>query len=180
MNTVKPSHHIKRSHLFERTLPLFLVIVTAIVVVFQAQILLQVREDLSAMRAEIAMIETQSATGADFAPFAALEQNCTDCHSERRFTRMHGSSSDIAHVIQFMEAQPDVELSERDVQRIHSSIALLKCVSCHDDARLKSMAGLSPERQREIIDLMVAKPGAAISEDEARAIEKAIQSLQGF
>jgi len=176
----KPSHHIQRSHLFERTLPLFLAIITAIIVVFQAQILLELRSEVAALKETVTLQNETLTAGQAIEPFAALDENCTKCHTERRFTGFHGSENDIGAMISHMEVNEDVNLSQQDVDRIHKSIQFLKCVSCHDEGPLKKMASMSSAKRFQIIDQMRNKPGAAISDEDARAIERAIQDIQGF
>ena len=179
----KPSHHIKRSHLFERTLPLFLVIVTAIIVVFQAQILLEVRSEIAELKVAVLAHDEVCGSVPSIEPFAALEENCTTCHSERRFTGFHGGhgTDDITTMISHgKNGNMGLALSPTDVDRVHDSILLLHCVKCHDEGSIKALAGMSSAKRLQVIEKMREKPGANISDEETRTIERAIQDLQGF
>ncbi|MBU1921016.1 hypothetical protein KKG66_09230 [bacterium] len=161
-------------------MPLFLVVITAIIVVFQAQILLEVRSELAGLKETIALQNEVFTTDQAMEPFAPLEENCTRCHSERRFAGFHGSDKDIGAMISHMEMNEELELSQFDVDRIHKSIQFLKCVSCHGEENLKTMAGMSSAKRLEVVERMRTKPGANISDEDARAIERAIQNIQGF
>lgn len=171
-----------KPHLIERTLPLFLLIIVAIVIVFQAQIMLGLQSETEQVAATQAMTTQETAPATDQAvkPFAALDENCTRCHSERRFTGFHGKEGDVDAMISHMEMNSDVSFSQAEVERIHDSIVSLKCVQCHSEDRLQKMAGMSKEEQLNTIERMRKKPGANISESEVKAIERAIQNIQGF
>lgn len=168
------------SHLFERTLPLFLAMITAIVVVFIAQLNLDMKKEIGELRQALSTVQAETAAGPAVEPFGILEEKCTDCHAERRFTQVHGTSADIAHVMKFMESMPDVDLSEKDVQKIHGSLQLLACAQCHDEQTIKEVAALSPDRQRAIIERMASKPGSGISLDDVSDMQRAFQAIQGF
>lgn len=178
----KASNNKSKPHLVERTLPLFLLIIVSIIIVLQAQIMLGLQSETE-RASEAAGISSQDAAlavGQTVKPFAALDENCTRCHSERRFAGFHGKEDDVSAMISHMEMHSDVELSQTEVDRIHDSIVSLKCVKCHSEDRLQEMAGMSKEEQFQTIERMRGKPGANISATEVKAIERAIQNIQGF
>lgn len=169
-----------QSHLFERMLPFLLRIVTAIVVVFIAQILLDVRAQLMDMKAAFQKMEEERIKSVTFQPFKPLRENCTDCHNERRFMGIHGGDTEIGNIIKFMDQMPDVHLSPQDVQKIHGSLELLKCAKCHDESQLKILGTMSAQRQREIIERMSKKSGAEILPEDIDKIQRALLEIQGF
>lgn len=168
------------SHLFERLLPFLLIIVTALVVVFMAQILLDVRAELIEVKVALQKMEEERIKSVSLQPFNTLQENCTDCHNERKFMGIHGGDAEINNIIKFMEQMPDVHLSPQDVDKVHGSLTLLKCAKCHDEGQLQVLASLNSARQREIIERMSKKTGSNISQDEVAKIQKALLEIQGF
>jgi cell division protein FtsL len=169
-----------KNHLFSRLLPFLLTIVTAIIVVFIAQILLDVKAELLEVKATLRKMEEEKIKSASFQPFKAIQENCTDCHNERRFMGIHGGDTEINNIIKYMEQMPDVHLSPQDVEKVHGSLSLLKCAKCHDESQLQILASLNSARQREIIERMSKKSGSDISPDEVGQIQKAMLEIQGF
>lgn len=167
-------------HLFERTLPLFLAIVTAIVVVFQSQLTMRLSSEIAELKSQITAVKPETRTTGGVRPFAALEQQCTSCHSERRFMGMHGSASELENVVRHMESMPGAHLTPSDKDVIHGSLRLLQCTRCHDESVFQSLAALNIREQRATIERMTAKSGTAASEDEIQAIQRGFQSIQGF
>jgi cytochrome c553 len=161
-------------------LSIFLAVITTIVVVFLAQLVLDMKSELGEIKTTLATLRTESATKIGVEPFRALEASCTNCHSERRFVGIHGSSSELKQMINKMEALPDAHISAQDRDKIHASLQLLQCVRCHDDQALKKLATLKRERQREIINKMAEKPGSEIPPEAAEEIMRAYQNIQGF
>jgi hypothetical protein len=169
-----------KNHLFSRILPFLLAIITTIIVVFMAQILLDVKAELMEVKASLKKMEEEKIKSVTFQPFKPIQENCTDCHNERKFMGIHGGDAEINSIINFMEQMPDVHLSPQDVEKVHGSLALLKCVKCHDESQLQVLASLNSARQREIIERMSKKSGSNISSDEIDQIQKAMLEIQGF
>lgn len=167
-------------HFFERTLPLFLAIVTAIVVVFQAQLTMRLSTELAVLKTQITAMKPAAKTGGEVHPFAVLEQQCTSCHSERRFMGIHGTGSELENVMRHMENMPGAHLSPTDKDKIHNSLRLLQCTRCHDEGIFQSLAALNPREQRATIERMTTKMGSPASEEEINAIQRGFQSIQGF
>ncbi len=169
-----------KNHLFSRLLPFLLTIVTTIIVVFIAQILLEVKAELKEVKATLQKMEDEKIQSVTFQPFKSIQENCTDCHSERKFMGIHGGEGEISNIIQYMQQMPDAHLSPSDVEKVHGSLALLKCVQCHDENQLQVLASLNSARQREIIERMSKKSSSKISADELSQIQKALSEIQGF
>jgi hypothetical protein len=64
--------------------------------------------------------------------------------------------------------------------KIHSSLQLLRCATCHGEDRLRSLALKTPEERMETIQKMASKPGSNLSPDELRSIQAGFQQLWGF
>jgi hypothetical protein len=169
-----------KNHLFNRLIPFLLTIVTAIMVVFIAQILLDVKAELQEVKSALRKIEEEKIKSVTFQPFKAIQENCTDCHSERKFMGIHGGEEEISSIIKYMQQMPDAHLSPNDVEKVHGSLALLKCAQCHDESQLQVLASLNSARQREIIERMSKKSGSNISQGEVDKIQKALLEIQGF
>jgi hypothetical protein len=169
-----------KTHLFNRFLPLLLAIITTIVVIFMAQILLDVKAELKEVKTAMRNLEQEKISNVSFKPFTALEENCTSCHNERKFMGIHGGEAEITSVIKFMEQMPDVHLSSQDVDKIHGSLSLLRCVKCHDEEQLKILGTLSSAKQKEVIEKMSKKRGAGILPEDIDQIQLTLLKVQGF
>jgi len=108
------------------------------------------------------------------------EEKCTSCHTERRFAGEHSSKGQIEAALAHMKAMPDATFTEDDMAKIHSSLQLLRCASCHGEEQLRLLALKSPEQRMDVIRRMAAMPGSNISPDEAESIQRAYQQLFGF
>jgi hypothetical protein len=169
-----------KNHLFSRLLPFLLTIVTTIIVVFIAQILLDVKADLKEVKATLQKMEDEKIQSVAFQPFGALQENCTDCHNERKFMGIHGGEDEISNIIKFMEQMPDFHLSPQDVEKVHSSLELLKCIKCHDAEQLNMLGTMSAARQRELIERMAKKSGSEILSEDVKLIQQNLHNIQGF
>ena len=167
-------------HLFERLLPFFLIIVIAIVVVFVAQILLDVRNELREVKSALAKIESEKVKNVTFQPFKVLEENCTSCHSDRKFMGIHGTDTEITGIIQFMEQMPEVHLTPEDIDKVHNSLSLLKCVKCHDEQQMQILGVMNTSRQREILERMSKKSSGKILPEEIAQLQRILHKVQGF
>lgn len=169
-----------KTHLFNRFLPLLLAIITTIVVIFMAQILLDVKAELKEVKTTLLKMEQEKISSASFKPFSVLEENCTGCHNERKFMGIHGGEAEITNVIKFMEQMPDVHLSPQDADKIHGSLELLKCVKCHDEGTIKKLGMMSVSKQRDIIERMGKKRGSGILSEDVNKIQQSLLKVQGF
>jgi hypothetical protein len=169
-----------KNHLFSRLLPFLLTIITAIIVVFIAQILLDVKGELKEVKTAMRNMEQEKIRSASFKPFAVLEENCTSCHNERKFMGIHGNESEITNIIQFMDKMPDVHISPQDVDKIHGSLHLLKCVKCHEEDQLRILGAKSISEQRDVLERMSKKSGAKILSEEIDHIIQTLLQVQGF
>lgn len=169
-----------KNHFFSRLLPFLLTIVTTIIVLFVAQILVGIKAELNEVKATLQKMEEEKIKNVSFQPFKPLQENCTDCHSERRFMGIHGGDTEINNIISFMTQMPDVHLSPQDLEKVHGSLVLLKCTNCHDEQQIKVLGTMSAEKQREIIIRMSKKRGSNISPDEVNQLQKALLDIQGF
>lgn len=169
-----------KNHFINRLLPFLLIIVTTIIVVFITQILLGIKTELNEVKTTLKKMEEEKVKNVTFQPFKPLQENCTNCHNERKFMGIHGGDAEINNIINFMAQMPDVHLSPQDVEKVHGSLVLLKCANCHEEEQLKALGTMSAEKQLEIIGRMSKKSGSNISPDEANQIQKALLEIQGF
>jgi hypothetical protein len=170
---------VPKSIEFRDVLSTFLIVVIAVVVVFGVQLLLQVQDHLTGLRAEVRSLQTQLVTQRKAEPFRVLQDNCTQCHSERRFTKPH-SDSELMNIIQRMDDLPDFEISAKDKDVVHGALETLKCVRCHEDEALKKVINMDSERQREIVERMRKQPDSDITREAAADILKSMQQIQGY
>src|SRR5512142_1632268 len=91
---------------FREVLLTFLLVVIAVVSVFGVQILLQLKSDLTDLKSKTLSTQAQLVSQRNPEPFRVLNENCTQCHNERRFTRAH-ADSELSDAIPRIEALPD-------------------------------------------------------------------------
>lgn len=157
----------------------FLVVLNAILTMLLCGLVRDTRHDVNALRDVLA-------TKQDLVNVAApkltmsQEENCTSCHTERRFAGEHNVRGQIETALAHMEKMPDVPFSREDTARIHASLQLLRCAKCHDADQLRQLAIKSPAERIRNIREMAAKPGSGISPDEVAAILKSYEQLTGF
>lgn len=169
-----------KNHLFSRLLPFLFTIISTIIVVFVAQILIEVKSEVKDIKAALNKMEEEKISSVSFQPFQILEENCTDCHSERKYMGIHGGDAEISGIIKSMEKMPDAHLSPERIDKIHSSLTLLKCVHCHGDEQLKQLCAVSPARQRELIEKMSKESKSEILPEDIKQIQQALLKIQGF
>ena len=167
-------------HLIERLLPFLLIIVIAIVVVFVTQILLDVRNELKEVKTTLLRIESEKIKSASFQPFKVLEENCTNCHSDRKFMGIHGTDTEITGIMHFLEKMPDVHLTSEEIDKVHSSLSLLKCVKCHDEQQIQILGAMNLTMQREILQRMSKKSSGKILPEEIEQLQRILLKVQGF
>jgi len=164
---------------FRDVLLTFLTVIIAVVMILGIQLLLQVRSDLAELKSSVPALRSQVVSQRVADPFRVLDEQCTQCHSERRFSRPH-SNAELIGIIQHMEALPDFEISAKDKDIIHGSLEMLRCVRCHEDDVLKGVISMPTDRQREIVERMRRQPGSDISRFSAADILKAMRQIQGY
>ena len=167
-------------HLVERLLPFLLLIVIAIVIAFVAQILLDVRNELKEVKSTLVRIENEKIKSVSFQPFKVLEENCTNCHSDRKFMGIHGTDTEITGIIKFLEKMPDVHLTSEEIDKVHNSLSLLKCVKCHDEQQMQILGTMNTTMQREILERMSKKSSGKILPEEIAQLQRILLKVQGF
>lgn len=160
----------------------FVIIATAIVLVFACSIMMSLRAEVKALKDQLATKEDLVAVKTAGMNLSFTQEKCTRCHTERRFAGDHanGTKKGIAQMIHNMEAQPDVKLSHADVRKIHASLNLMKCASCHSAEEVKKLALMTDAEQTAVIRTMQRTPGSKISPDEIDDIKASFQVLMGF
>lgn len=109
-----------------------------------------------------------------------LENSCTGCHAENKFSSVHGSESDMLAMIERMQKQAGSHIDPNDVTVIHASLELLQCNSCHDEQTVRKLALKSSEEQTAVVREMLKKANAPAGDEEVRRIERSYQQLYGF
>jgi len=108
------------------------------------------------------------------------EEKCTGCHTERRFAGEHNVRGEIETALAKMKALPDTGLTDEDLAKVHASLTVLRCATCHGAEKLRMLALKTPAERMEVIREMIAKPGSNLTADEAEAIERSYEQLLGF
>ena len=163
-----------------RVLTTFATMAITILVIFQISLLMNLRAEVSSLEKVLATKEDVVAVRTAGVDLSFEQQKCTRCHTERRFAGEHTSKNELTQVIQRMERHPDVNLTHKDMEKIHASLTLLKCASCHSSEQIKMLALLSQDAQTAKIREMQRKPGSRISPDEVKGIQESFHILVGF
>ena len=163
-----------------RILTTFVAMATAVLVVFACSVLMSLRAEVKGLKDVLATKSDLVAVKTAGLNLSVEQGACTKCHTERRFAGEHGSKNEITQVIKRMEAQPDVRLTHKDMQRIHASLTLMKCATCHSSDEIKRLALMTGSEQTATIRSMQRKPTSGISPDEIEDIRDSFQLLMGF
>jgi hypothetical protein len=75
---------------------------------------------------------------------------------------------------------PDAHFTDQDMAKIHASLSLLRCKSCHSEEKLRLLALKSPEERMAVIQRMALQPGSNLNPDEVESIHTSYQQLFGF
>jgi hypothetical protein len=108
------------------------------------------------------------------------EERCTSCHAERRFAGEHNVPGEMESALSHMKAMPDAHFTDQDMAKIHASLSLLRCKSCHSEEKLRLLALKSPEERMAVIQRMALQPGSNLNPDEVESIHTSYQQLFGF
>ncbi len=163
-----------------RVVTTFVVLATAVLVVFACSILMDLRSDVAGLKDVLATKNDLVAVQTAGLDLSFQQRKCTTCHTERRFAGEHGTKDELVRVIKAMEQKPDMHLTHQDIQKIHSSLTLLKCATCHSSDQIKKLALMTDAEQTATIRKMQRKPGSNISPDEVQEIKDSFHLLLGF
>ncbi len=159
---------------------LLISLLTAVVVVLVANVVIGNNARLTAIEASLATAQEESQFRTAVDPFGILDDNCVACHTDRRFLEPHTGSLEALAVIKRMSDHPDAVITPAELDKIHASLVMLKCVQCHDEGNLMKFSGMNPAQQRVTLRNMMEMPGANITTEDARVILEGLHSIQGF
>ena len=154
--------------------------------VFSLVLIILLAGQVASLREDIAQLETTLATKDDLArvsvPSVKLyhEEKCTSCHTERRFAGEHNVRGEMEAALEHMRAMPDARFTDEEMAKIHASLELLRCASCHGQDQLRLLALKTEEQRMDVIQRMAAKPDSKLEPDEIESIHAAYQRLFGF
>lgn len=158
----------------------FATIVIAVLVVFACSMLMQLRAEVRSLKDTLATKSDVVAVSTASMDLSFEQQKCVRCHTERRFAGEHSTKNGLMEVIQRMGRHPDVRLTHKDVQKVHASLTLMKCASCHSSEEIKKLALLNEGEQVAKIREMQRKPGSRVTPDEVKDIQESFHILVGF
>lgn len=157
----------------------FLTVLNALLTLLLCGLVRDTRQDLNALRSILATKQDLVNVAVPKLAFFH-EEKCTGCHTERRFAGEHNVRGQIERAVAHMSALPDAGFTEKDVAKIHASLALLRCSQCHGAEQLRTLSIKSPSERMRIVRAMIAKPGSNITPDETMRILRAYEQLIGF
>ena len=163
-----------------RWLTTFLIVFNTIIIVFVANMVVNMKAEVRALKADLVTKADLAAMQTSRAQFSFYQKTCTRCHTERRFTGKHTTKDELMRIVRRMQSHPDARISEAEAEKIHASLMLLKCTQCHSGDMLKKLSLMSSEQRLNLIKEMARKPGSNISIGEARDILDSFELLLGF
>ena len=163
-----------------RWLTTFLLVVNTILIVFIANMFLNLRAEVRGLKDVLVTKSDLQAVRTAEAKFLFAEEKCTRCHTERRFSDVHGTKDELLQIVRHMQEHPDARITEQETDKIHASLMLLKCTQCHSGEMMKKLSLMSAEQRLGVIREMAKKPGTSIATEEAEAILKSYELLLGF
>jgi hypothetical protein len=160
-----------------RLILLFFVFCNTILLVFLCNMVLSLRSDLAALKGGLATKQDLAAIKVGEAQ-PLLNEKCTRCHSERKFAGLHGTELQAA--LTKMEMLKDARLSAQEVDMVHASLVMERCLTCHSKDVIKTLAIKSQSEREEIIARMRQKEGSGLQEVDVQTIEKSFAQIYGF
>jgi hypothetical protein len=162
-----------------KVLLLFLVICNTLLLLFLTNLTLGTRHDVDGLK-ETLVTKSDMLGMKQASEEHILQKNCGKCHAESRFASFHGNETEMLTMIREMQEKMGADITSTDVDKIHASLELLKCNSCHEQNRLR-MLGLKSEAERkEIIRGMLQKSNTPTDHDEVDRLNRSYQQLFGF
>ncbi len=158
----------------------FLLVANVIVVVFIANMVVNLGAQVEGLKDVLATKHDLEAVRTAGAPLAFHQDECTRCHTERRFASMHGTKSDIERIITRMRDKPDSRITQTEADKIHASLMLLRCGQCHSRDMMSDLALLTSEERLSAVRGMAKKSGSGIPVGEAEDILRSYELLLGF
>lgn len=158
----------------------FTAVLNAVLIVFLSGLVKNLQEDIA--RLEEVLVTKEDLVAVSVPELTLFtEQKCTSCHTERRFAGEHNNRrAGIDAALQKMHDLPDAGLSDADMARIHASLDLMRCASCHEADKLRALALKTPQQRMDVIREMIGRPESNISPDKAADILRAYSQLVGF
>ena len=163
-----------------RWLTTFLVICNTIIIVFVANMVVNMKTEIGALKADLATRADLATMQTRGAQPSFHQETCTRCHTERRFAGQHTTGDELMRIVRRMQSQPDARISSAETEKIHASLMLLKCTQCHSGDTLQKLSLMNSEQRLSLIEKMAKKPQSAIPIGEARDILDSFELLLGF
>lgn len=163
-----------------RWLTTFLLVVNAIFIVFAANLLINLKAEVSGLKEILATKADLQAAQTEKAEFLSSQELCTRCHTESRFTGAHGAKDELVRIIRRMRAQPDMGIDDQETDKVHAAITLLKCTQCHSSDTMRKLSQMDTVQRLSVIKKMAEKEGSQIPLEEEENILKAYESMSGF
>lgn len=157
----------------------FLLVANTLLLLALANFTLEARQEVRDLQAVLAtkeeLLNLTHVHEAD-----VLEQNCTSCHAENKFSKAHGSESDMLAMIAHMQQQAGSHIDPKDMDAIHASLELLQCNTCHDQKMTRKLALKPVDERDEVIRAMLKKSDAPSGDEEVQRVARSYQQLYGF
>ena len=157
-----------------------------IAVVLNLVLTLMVLDQLTRSRSEIRELSSELATKQDIAMFRPLrvgrilEENCTGCHTTRRFAATSSMEErQIASTVARMSSHSGGNIPAVEFAEIAAALLVRRCTACHSEAVLSRLLLYPEEHRMPFLRKKVAAPGSGFRSDQVEELTRAIQLLAG-
>ena len=159
---------------------LFIALLNAVLVIFLAQMTVNVRQQVSGLEKQLDRIEDLSQHVQQVrSPGEYLEERCGTCHTERRYLGASGVT-DAEKLIERMNAFPDAHIAVEERDNLYGALKMMKCQRCHTDEVFSRLAMLNSKEHSTTILRMWEHAGTELSRQEVVEALKAFERLQEF
>ena len=109
-----------------------------------------------------------------------LDENCTTCHTDRRFAKALGMGlSQIDQTVLRMQSHPGAAIPAEDKPRIEAALLVFRCTACHGDGTLSQIALMPQDERIRFLRAKVRMPGAGFRTDQVGELLQAFDILMG-
>lgn len=159
-----------------RSILVFLVIVLSIGMVFEMRVSLDLHRMVVRLE-EAAHPDPLLRTAGMPSPFEALDQTCTRCHTERRFSGADLTGGEANQLLARMERHPDLGIEPDKWAKLQSALILQRCLVCHEEPAVQAFLAMSPYMRHGMVDHMIHSSGSTITRSDTEEILLAANRL---
>lgn len=166
----------RRQSDYTRAILVFLVVVLSVGMVFQLRVGIDTHRILTQLE-KAGHVDLASRTAGLPNPFEPLDETCTRCHSERRFSGKDLSGTEAKQLLARMSQHPDLNLDAAHWAQLRAALILQRCLPCHDESAVKLFLSMEPYGRHGMVDHMIHSSGSTITRSDTEEIMAAATQL---